>query len=109
MAAYTTVTEALSDLKARGYTFDFNLYFDHIKTAPDAQPFYPEAFEITEMHRFEGNTDPADEMVLYAIASKTHQQKGVLLTGYGIYNGDIDHQMLEKLSFAHPQNIALKP
>ena len=106
MAAYTTVTEALADLKTRGYTLDFNLFFDHLKTTLDEQPFYPDAFEITEWHRFEGNTDPGDEMVVYAIASKDRLRKGVLITGYGMYNDDIDQKLLEKLKFATRQHLA---
>lgn len=50
------------------------------------------------MHRFEGNTDPADEAVVYGIAS-LNGLKGVLVTGYGISAEGMGAEIAKKLSF----------
>jgi len=38
---------------------------------------------LAEVHRYEGNSDPDDEEVVYAIESK-HGQKGILVDALGI-------------------------
>jgi len=54
-------------------------------------------FEIVDVYRYEGDSDPADEAVVYAIESKTGV-KGILVTGYGIYSDTISAKILEKLN-----------
>ena len=98
MYAYDTVAEAVKGLKERGYTIDFNLEADHISC--DSGKLRPADFEITEVYRFEGNSDPADEAVVYAIESKDGR-KGVLVNGFGISADEVDQEMVEKLSVRH--------
>ena len=95
MHVYDTVTSAVSGLKARGYALDFNLGENCLKAGEDR--FGLEEFEITEVYRFEGPSDPADEAVVYAIqGSKGH--KGILVTGYGTSAEGMSAEMARKLS-----------
>lgn len=96
MYAYETITCAIKDLKLRGYQLDFNLKENCIIC--DEEKFDPEDFEIAEVYRFEGDTDPADEAVLYAIESK-NGQKGLLVNAFGIYSDPMSDSMIKKLSF----------
>ena len=64
MNNYDTVTEAVNDLKARGYNIDFNLAFDQIICPNDNISLKPHEFEIVEVHRFEGESNPSDEDVV---------------------------------------------
>jgi hypothetical protein len=77
---YETVTEAIEQLRALGYTFDFNLEENCIVC--DAEKFKADEFDIVEVYRYEGDSDPADEATVYGIQSKSGI-KGVLVTGYG--------------------------
>ena len=96
MHTYETVTEAVSGLRKRGYTMDFNLDENCIVCHEDK--FNPDDFEIVEVYRFEGNSDPADEAVVYAIESnKGH--KGVLVNGYGPSSENMSSEMAKKLHF----------
>jgi hypothetical protein len=97
MPAYETVTEALQDLKSRGFTTDFNLAFDAIKCSSTGKHLSPSEFEITEHHRFEGNSDPSDEAVVYAIAAKDGSMKGVLVSAFGTYSEPVDDALIRKL------------
>lgn len=97
MPAYETVTEALKDLKARGYTTDFNLAFDQIKCSDTGKCLSPSEFEIVEHHRFEGITNPSDEEVVYAVASKDGSMKGVLVSAFGMYSEPMDDALIRKL------------
>lgn len=97
MYAYDTVTAAVKGLKQRGYTIDFNLEADCI-SCPDSLPaLKPSEFEISEVYRFEGDSDPADEAIVYAIESKDGR-KGVLVNGFGISADELGEEMVEKLA-----------
>ena len=100
MIQYDTVSQAVEELKARHYTTDFNLLFDRIECTKTALAFGPSEFEITEVHRFEGDSDPADEAVVYAIESK-HGLKGVLVNGYGASADSLSDDMVRKLALRH--------
>ena len=94
MYTYDTVSDAVNGLKKRGYTMDFNLDENCIVCHEDK--FNPEDFEIVEVYRFEGNSDPADEAIVYAIESnKGH--KGVLINGYGPSSETMSSEMAKKL------------
>ena len=95
MYTYDTVSAAVNGLRQRGYTIDFNLEENCITCADDK--FNPDEFEITEVHRFEGDSDPADEAVVYGIASKTGL-KGVLVNGYGPSADAMSAEMARKLN-----------
>jgi hypothetical protein len=98
MYTYDTVSEALYGLKERGYKIDFNLAFDKVICRESGIFLYPADFEITELYRFEGNTDPGDENIVYALASKDGNIKGSLVTAYGAYSEDIDPDLVQKLT-----------
>jgi hypothetical protein len=100
MFTYDTVAEAVNGLKQRGYTIDFNLEADNICCTATPLKLAPSDFEITEFYRFEGNSDPADEAIVYAIES-TKGDKGLLVTGFGISAEGIGEEMVEKLSVKH--------
>ena len=98
MHVYDTVTAAVNGLKKRGFTTDFNLDENCIVCHQDK--FDPADFEIVEVYRFEGNTDPADEAVVYGIESKTGL-KGVLVNAYGPYSDSMSADMAAKLKIEH--------
>ena len=95
MYSYETVSEALTDLKKRGFNLDFNLEDNCIVCNTDK--YGVNEFEITEVYRFEGNTDPADEAIVYGIES-VNGSKGVLVNGYGISAERMGSEMVKKLS-----------
>lgn len=74
---------------------DFNLQENSIIC--NEEKFNPEDFEIVEVYRFEGDSDPADEAVVYGIESNSGL-KGVLVNGYGISADEMSSQMAKKLS-----------
>ena len=96
MYSYDTLSEAMTDLKKRGYTIDFNLSFDRIICHETPINLMPAEFEIVEVYRFEGETNPSDSSILYAIESK-HGDKGVLVNAYGVYSDSVSDEMVKKL------------
>lgn len=97
MSSYDTLSEAVTDLRKRGYMLDFNLEENCILC--HRERFDPDDFEIVEFYRFEGNSDPADESIIYAIESKKGD-KGILVSGYGISAEGISADLAQKLQIA---------
>ncbi len=91
---YGTVTEALQAFKDQGFIVDFNLEENLIKHGKGK--FNADDFEIIDVYRYEGDTDPADEAVVYAIQSKSGI-KGVLVAGYGMSSDSITTEIIKKL------------
>ena len=98
MESYDTVVAALDGLKKRGYKTDFNIAFDKLMCIETKICLNPGEFEITEVYRFEGETNPSDEAVVYAIESKSKGMKGVLVNAYGVYADPISDEMIKKLT-----------
>lgn len=98
MITYDTVSQAVNGLKSRGFTLDFNLAENCLIC--NTRKFDVTDFEITEVYRFEGNTDPADEAVVYGIESQDGV-KGILVTGYGISAEGMSAEMARKLAVIH--------
>lgn len=98
MESYDTVVGALNGLKKRGYTTDFNIAFDKLICSKTNVFLNTDEFEITEVYRFEGETDPSDEAVVYAVESKDGSMKGVMVSAYGPYADSMSDAMIKKLS-----------
>lgn len=96
MKTYDTLSEALNDAQNRGYTFDFNLLESCIKCKSLDKNFQPDQFNIVEVHRFEGMTNPDDNSVLYLIETEDGT-KGTLVDAYGAYADSLSREMIEKL------------
>ena len=71
---YATVIEALKILKEKGYAYDYNIKDKEIIDNP-------EDFTIEEIYRYEGETNPDDESMVYGIKSKSGK-KGVYVSGF---------------------------
>ncbi|MEO6231463.1 MAG: phosphoribosylpyrophosphate synthetase [Ferruginibacter sp.] len=98
MENYDTVVGALQGLKAKGYTLDFNLAFDNIICRDNEICLIPSQFEITAVYRFEGETNPADEDIVYAIESIDGNLKGSMTSAYGAYADGLSFEMIQKLA-----------
>lgn len=95
MYTYGSVTEAINDLRRRGFTEDFNLLENCIVC--NTLKFNPKDFEISEVYRFEGESDPGDESIVFGIESKDGI-KGILVNGYGYQSNTMSDDLAKKLS-----------
>jgi hypothetical protein len=97
---YATVTEAIEQLKKQGYTLDLNLKENHFVAGE--QQYAADEFEIVDLYRYEGPSDPADEATVYALASASGI-KGILVSGYGISADDASTETLKLLHYKYQQ------
>jgi len=98
MISYDTVTEAVKGLKERGYTIDFNIAFDKLVCSDNKICLHPAEFEIVESHRFEGDSNPDDEDIVYAVESKDGKVKGIITSAFGLYADPASNKIIQKLS-----------
>ncbi|MEO8582387.1 MAG: hypothetical protein ABI415_01250 [Flavitalea sp.] len=62
---------------------------------------FRDEFEIDKVYRFEGESNPDDSSVLYAISSPKFKLKGTLVNGYGIYADAASSKLVSKLNAHH--------
>jgi len=98
---YATVTEAITQLRAKGFTLDLNLKENQFLT--DGNAYAADEFEIVDLYRYEGATDPADEATVYALASKSGL-KGILVSGYGASADEASEEALKQLHYKYQQS-----
>lgn len=104
MKNYETLLDALKDLIERGYTEDFNVDGDMMQDREKNIKMNVDEFEIDEFYRFEGESNPSDMSILYAISSEKHNLKGTLVSAFGTYSGNqsaaieakLNHQQVNK-------------
>ena len=95
---YGTLSQTINGLKEEGYTLDFNIKEDYLFCRHNQVQLSPDDFEIDGVFRFEGESNPDDEAVLYAISSTKHDIKGTLVNGYGISADAASNNLIKKLS-----------
>ncbi len=81
---YETLSEAMTDLKKRGFDFDFEFKDSCLFCSSIGEKYEPGDLKIVEIHRFEGMTSPDDSSILYAIVAK-NGEKGLIVDAYGAY------------------------
>jgi hypothetical protein len=85
MKTYNNLVEATNDLVTRGYTENLSLDGETVDTLNKAIKMTAEEFEIDEFYRFEGESNPDDMSIIYAVSSTKYNLKGVLINAFGTY------------------------
>jgi hypothetical protein len=91
---YNTLAAALDEIKAKGFNLDFNL--EENSFFKEAGLFKIEDFRIVDIFRYEGSTDRADEISLYALES-IDERKGFFLASYGAFTDEYATKVLSLL------------
>ena len=102
---YETVSEAIEELRKKGFTTDFNLEENCIVC--HAGRLYPDDFEITEVYRYEGESDPGDEATVYGIQSDSGI-KGIMVMGDEKNLDNMTEAMLWKLRENGKKELRMK-
>ena len=76
---YASVLEALKKLRKKGFIHDFNLQDENIKKNPHH-------YKIVHVYRYDGDTDPDEEAVVYGITSNSGEN-GVYVAGFSANSG----------------------
>lgn len=97
MKMFETLSEAMEDLKKRGYTYDFLLKYDVLECETLDLRLTASEFHVDEVHRFEGLNDPDDSSILFAVRSN-NGLKGLIVDAYGAYTDSLHADMIKRLT-----------
>lgn len=75
---------------------DYNLSEKHLQCKELDANYTPQQFEVVEVYRFEGMSNPDDNSVIYAIKTDDGN-KGTLVDAYGAYADSISLEMAQRL------------
>ncbi len=81
---YATVVEAIEGLRRRGFDANFEFTGDAVLDADRQRRYNAADLTIVEHHRFEGETDPGDMAIVYALVGRDGA-RGVLVAPFGAY------------------------
>lgn len=95
--SFGTLSETIAALNKLGYTHDFNISEECLVCHQHNVTLLPADFQIDKVYRFEGESNPEDQSILYAISSHKFNVKGILVNGYGISSDDTTSKLIEKL------------
>jgi hypothetical protein len=79
-----TLTKAIDEMRRRGFTAQFKVANERLRTVEGGPTFGADQVTILERRRFEGVSDPDDMAVLYGIETHTGL-RGTLTDAFGTY------------------------
>jgi len=79
-----TLVDCVNSLMLKGFTEDFKAREGGLQVLSSKKIYKPDQVKILNFYRFEGNSDPADNSILYALETDDGK-KGTLVDAYGPY------------------------
>lgn len=80
----TSLAACMNMLQSQGFNTQFKALEKGLKSLSTEKIFKPDEVKIVNFYRFEGESDPADNSILYAIETNDGE-KGTLTDSYGPY------------------------
>ncbi|HEX4826133.1 MAG TPA: hypothetical protein VFV19_17675 [Candidatus Polarisedimenticolaceae bacterium] len=90
-----TIREALDRLARSGYVDEFSADGDGLRSRSTGTITPPESFRVDEIVRFEGESDPSDESVIFAL--RGDGTRGTYTVAYGTLMDGADAEMVRRL------------
>ena len=78
-----TVTGAIDVLRHQGYTANFELVDGALRTDDGISQCAIDEAIVERQYRFEGPSDPGDEMIVFGLLDPTTDVRGTLAAAYG--------------------------
>ena len=80
-----SLATCLNRMVTDGYTEDFIVTDNGLEALQHHQHYSPQQIQVVNFYRFEGESDPDDNAILYVIETEDGT-KGTLVDAYGTYN-----------------------
>ncbi|MBA3647114.1 MAG: hypothetical protein H0W62_00960 [Chitinophagales bacterium] len=79
-----SMASCMNKLHIQGFTENFMINEYGLRALNSEKYYTPEEVKITDFYRFEGESDPADNSILYALETRDGV-KGMVSDAYGAY------------------------
>jgi hypothetical protein len=79
-----TLSSCTRMLSQRGFETQFKAHRNGLESLNTHEMYGPQDVKIVDFYRFEGESDPSDNVILYAIET-SEGEKGTLTDAYGAY------------------------
>ncbi|HUR31581.1 MAG TPA: hypothetical protein VMZ69_09115 [Saprospiraceae bacterium] len=96
----STMVSILEVLSGTGYTVQFKADSTGITSLTTNKMYKPDEVMINHFHRFEGESNPDDSSIVYAIETKSGE-KGTLIDSYGAYTDTSISDFINKVKSIH--------
>ena len=84
-AFMNTLTSCVNKVTKDGYTDNFKVTKEGLYSSIKEKHYKPEEVQVINFYRFEGQSDPGDNAIMYVVET-TDGQKGILVDAYGPYS-----------------------
>ena len=91
-----TLTAVVNKVVKSGYTDSFKVTKQGLYSSVKANYYNPSQVRIINFYRFEGQSDPADNTILYVIETDD-DQKGTLIDAYGPYSDEATNKFMNEV------------
>ena len=92
------MTEALETLRQAGYTVDYQLVEGALHADGGNAPCPIDQVVVERFYRFEGPSDPGDQMIVFALRDPNTGALGSLAAAYGpAADPDLYHHLIRQL------------
>lgn len=83
-----TLSACIHMLEQQGFKTQFLALYNGLKSLASDRLYTPDQVKVISFYRFEGNSDPEDNSILYALEAVSGE-RGLLIDAYGA-EGDIN-------------------
>lgn len=94
--------EAVRELQAKGYDENLVPRYDHLSCRSGKVELFPSDIIFDEVERFENDSNPDDQAVLYAVSAPLKNIKGLYIDSYGLYHDELSQEMLQRMKYCRP-------
>jgi hypothetical protein len=105
-----TLSEAIARLEALGFCDSFQPVEARsragqvewrLRALGAERDFSPAALVVEEVVRFEGESDPSEQAILFALGSPSGDVRGTFVAGYGVLTDPASAEIVRGMSRAH--------
>ncbi len=93
-----TVREAIDRLERAGYSEQLRALLEGFLDVGTGRVHPPEALIVDEVVRFEGESDPGDEAVVFALRARDDRMRGTFVASYGPASDPQSGALIKRLS-----------
>jgi hypothetical protein len=97
----TTLAGIVGDLERRGFTEHFKVTDKKLHAPGKGETFTPREVIIRDYFRLEGDSDPSEMSIVYAIETRS-VMRGILVDAFGVYSNPAISAFVKDVAIEEP-------